>query len=152
MKRTRLIYTFLALTAAAFAQTTSAATVEVTANIATGTSVNWTADNVYLMKKVIYVETNAVLRIEPDGDQGAKVVTRSRPQESRIRWRPVGDTGRQADRGRDGEQPIIFTRKTTMSPIPRLPLIRPGLGRVVLMGNARSTARPIARGTSPRQV
>ena len=129
MKRTRLIYTFLALTAAAFAQTTSAATVEVTANIATGTSVNWTADNVYLMKKVIYVETNAVLRIEPDGDQGSQSSQRAPdPRNPEYGGGAVGDTGRQADRGRDGEQPIIFTTERRCHQSHDSPLIPAGLG------------------------
>jgi hypothetical protein len=46
-------------------QRAGANTVEVDANILAGTTNVWVATNTYLLKKVIFVETNAVLKIEP---------------------------------------------------------------------------------------
>jgi hypothetical protein len=61
----KLLRPIAALVAAVCASTASAGIIEVSSNIAAGTTNTWVATNTYLLKQVIYVETNAVLRIEP---------------------------------------------------------------------------------------
>ena len=87
-----------------------AALVPVTEDIASGTTVTWTADNEYRLDSVIYVQTNATLIIEPGTViKGATNVTIGRPgipEQVSALWVTRG--GKLIAEGTK-EDPIIFT-------------------------------------------
>lgn len=139
MKLTPLLTLVFTMTSAALHL--RGATVEVTENIAAGTSVHWTPDNIYLLKRIIYVEPGAALTIEPGTVvKGAKaadaLATPGIPNAVSALWVTRG-----AKLFADGtaEKPIIFTAEDDDVSNPNdLPLDASELwGGVVLLGNAQ---------------
>jgi hypothetical protein len=136
LKRTITRLTAVGLLAAA---TAHGALISVTEDIASGTEVTWTADNEYLLRTMIYVQTNATLIIKPGTViKGATVV----PEELRRRGIPELISGLWVSQGgtliADGtrEQPIILTAEGDEL-TGNIPPTETGLwGGVVLMGNA----------------
>src|SRR5687768_11169577 len=107
MKRTLASIALLAALAVSAAR---AALIPVTADIAAGASVTWTANNEYRLDTVIYVQPGATLAIEPGTViRGKRDVTISRPgipQLVSALWVTRG--GRLVANG-TRQNPIIFT-------------------------------------------
>lgn len=130
-----------ALAAALLSATAGAATIEVTENIAAGSTVQWSADNVYLLKRIVYVEPGATLRIAPGTlVKGVKaqnaLATPGIPNAVSALWVTRG--GKLFAEG-TADKPIIFTAEDDDINNPTdLPVHSAGLwGGVVLLGNAR---------------
>lgn len=141
MNRIRGLTHLALLAGTLFCNQSRAATVEVTENIHAGTTVRWTADNVYLLKRIVYVESGATLQIDPGTViKGAKtqnaLPTPGIPNAVSALWVTRG--GKLLAEGA-AERPIIFTAEDDDVNNPGdLPLYASGLwGGVVLLGNAR---------------
>ena len=139
MKLTRLLTQWIMMAAAACQL--GAATIEVTDSIAAGTEVKWTADNTYLLKRVIYVQPGATLTIEPGtvikGTPAAEAMaTAGIPNAVSALWVTRG--GKLMAEG-TADKPIIFTAQAdNVAEMNDLPVEASGLwGGVVLLGNAQ---------------
>jgi hypothetical protein len=145
MKLERIVTPFC-LGAALTAAATQAALIPVTEDIASGTEVTWTADNSYRLDTVVYVQTNAVLNIEPGTViYGATDVTIGRddiPNLVSALWVTRGGT---LNANGTRENPIIFTAEGDDLQGGLSPEETSLWGGVVLMGNARiNTAKDAA--------
>ena len=139
MKLTRLLTHSITLVAAAWQL--DAATIEVTEDIAAGAEVKWTADNTYLLKRVIYVQPGATLTIEPGTvvkgvSASEALATAGIPNAVSALWVTRG--GKLMAQG-TADKPIIFTAQADdVADIKDLPVEASGLwGGVVLLGNAQ---------------
>ncbi len=126
-------------TAAAFlaAATTHGALVPVTTDIMSGTTVTWSATNSYRLDTVIYVQTNAVLVIEPGTVvYGATNVTIPRRGVPNLISALVVSQGGQLYATGTVDKPIIFTAEGDQLN-GNIPPTEVGLwGGVIMLGNA----------------
>ncbi|NJM54823.1 MAG: hypothetical protein HC841_01830 [Verrucomicrobiae bacterium] len=139
----------LGLTAAAFPA--AAGTVEVTADITVNTT--WSATNTYILRKVVFVQTNAVLTIEPGTviKGGVSNLISSVPQGIPNLVSALWVTrGARLEACGTPSKPIIFTAETDDVNNPTdLPLYSSGIwGGVVLMGNAVLNSAQLGVGQS----
>jgi len=135
------------LTAGLLGSTAGQAALVSVSNDITGT-VNWTADNEYLLETVIYVQSNAVLNIEAGTVvRGAENVTVGRtdiPSLVSALWVTRGGT---LNAMGTKEAPIIFTAESDdLSDPDDVPPTQTALwGGIVLLGNAQlNTAKDVA--------
>lgn len=133
--------------------TTQAALIPVTEDIAAGTTVNWTADNVYRLDTVVYVQDGAVLNIEPGTViQGATEVTIGRGDIPNLVSALWVTRGGKLNAVGTAEKPIIFTAEgdDLQGSIP--PTQTALWGGVVLLGKARLNTAKDADGNAATPI
>lgn len=152
MKLMRRLIALVAVGLLGSTATSHAALIVVENDIAAGTTVNWTADNEYLLNTVIYVHSNAVLNIEAGTVvRGAENVTIARdgiPSLVSALWVTRGGT---LNATGNREAPIIFTAESDdlSDPNDLSPTQTALWGGVVVLGNALiNTSRDVVGNAS----